>query len=136
MGNYIEVNDTLQITELQGQVFLKQKSILRYLTRPSMRCNGRSGSSKKFSKKPVAGGTDDEMYSDTRADQATSTGRMSKEASHVVVDENLKVHETDNLFVCSNAVMPNGAAVNPTLTLIALTERLACHVGDSIRPVA
>ena len=75
--------------------------------------------------------TDDAMYSSIRADHATSTCRMSKEASNGVVDENLRVHGTDNLFVCSNAVMPNGAAVNPTLTLIALTERLACHLSDS-----
>ena len=69
------------------------------------------------------------MYSDIRADHATSTCRMSKEASNGVVDENLKVHETDNLFVCSNAAIPNGAAVNPTLTLIALTEKLASHIS-------
>ena len=78
----------------------------------------------------------DKMYSDIRADHATSTCRMSKDASHGVVDENLRVHDTDNLYVCSNAVMPNGAAVNPTLTLIALTEKLACHLSDLRQAVA
>ena len=72
------------------------------------------------------------MFPDIRADHATSTCRMSHNAAHGVVDEDLRVHDTDNLFVCSNAVMPNGAAVNPTLTLIALTEKLACHISDSI----
>lgn len=63
-----------------------------------------------------------------RADHATSTCRMSKKESDGVVDENLCVHGTENIFVCSNAVLPNGAAVNPTLTLVAVTEKLAVHL--------
>lgn len=59
-----------------------------------------------------------------RADHAVGTCRMSKEAKDGVVDENLRVHETDNVFVCSNAVMPNVTAVNPTLSLVALAVRL------------
>ncbi|MFN3193925.1 MAG: GMC oxidoreductase [Aureliella sp.] len=73
-------------------------------------------------------------YSDIRADHATSTCRMSLDDSQGVVDENLRVHGTDNLFICSNAVLPNGAAVNPTLTLIALTERLSDHISQISSP--
>jgi len=64
-----------------------------------------------------------------RADHATSTCRMSNDECDGVVDPDLRVHGTDNVFVCSNAVIPNGAAVNPTLTLIALAERLADHLA-------
>ena len=64
-------------------------------------------------------------YNTIRADHATSTCRMSKDVNLGVVDENLLVHGTKNLFICLNAVMPNGSAVNPTLTLIALTEKLS-----------
>jgi choline dehydrogenase-like flavoprotein len=68
-----------------------------------------------------------------RADHATSTCRMSNEEDSGVVDSDLRVHGVDNLFICSNAVLPNGAAVNPTLTLIALTERLADHLAGLSR---
>jgi choline dehydrogenase-like flavoprotein len=59
---------------------------------------------------------------------ATSTCRMSSSDSDGVVDRNLQVHGTDNLYVCSNAVFPNVAAANPTLTVAALAVRLAEHV--------
>jgi choline dehydrogenase-like flavoprotein len=58
----------------------------------------------------------------------TSTCRMGKTPEQGVVDENLKVHGTDNLYVCSNAVFPTGSAVNPTLTLTAMSFRLGDHL--------
>ena len=60
-----------------------------------------------------------------RADHAMSTCRMSQSPVDGVVDSNLRVHETENLYICSNAVFPSGAAVNPTLTLAALAFRLS-----------
>lgn len=60
---------------------------------------------------------------------ATSTCRMSGSDTDGVVDKNLRVHGTDNLYVCSNAVYPNVTAVNPTLTLGALAVRLGQHIG-------
>lgn len=65
-----------------------------------------------------------------RGDHAASTCRMSTQPDNGVVDANLKVHDVDNLYVCSNAVFPSGAAVNPTLTLTALALRLAEHLGS------
>ena len=58
---------------------------------------------------------------------ASATCRMSQSDSDGVVDPNLKVHGTDNLYVCSNAVFPSIAAANPTLTVSALAVRLASH---------
>ena len=58
----------------------------------------------------------------------TSTCRMSTSDADGVVDENLRVHGTDNVYVCSNAVYPNVTAVNPTLTLGALAVRLGEHL--------
>ncbi len=60
---------------------------------------------------------------------AAGTCRMSHSDSHGVVDPNLRVHGTDNLFVCSNAVFPSIAAANPTLTVSALAVRLAEYIG-------
>ncbi|TQI71940.1 choline dehydrogenase-like flavoprotein [Gramella sp. Hel_I_59] len=54
--------------------------------------------------------------------------RMSKSEETGIVDENLKVWQTENLFVCSTSVFPTGSHSNPTLTLLALTQRLAYHL--------
>lgn len=59
----------------------------------------------------------------------TSTCRMGKTPEDGVVDENLLIHGTDNLYVCSNAVFPTGSAVNPTLTLTAMSLRLGDHLN-------
>lgn len=66
-----------------------------------------------------------------RADHAASLCRMSTDELKGVVDANLKVHGTDNLFVISNAVFPNLGAVNPTLTLTALAFRLGDHLVET-----
>lgn len=60
---------------------------------------------------------------------ASATCRMSKSDADGVVDPNLQVHGTDNLYVCSNAVFPSIAAANPTLTVSALAVRLAEFVS-------
>lgn len=64
-----------------------------------------------------------------RADHAGSTCRMSADEASGVVDADLRVHGMDNLYVCSNAVFPSIGAINPTLTLTALSLRLGDHLG-------
>ena len=63
-----------------------------------------------------------------RGDHAAATCRMGNTPATSVVDKNLRVHDVENLWVCSNAVFPTGAAVNPTLTLTALSLRLSQHL--------
>ena len=58
----------------------------------------------------------------------SSTCRMGRDPTEGVVDADLKVFGTDNLYVCSNAVHPSCAAVNPTLTLVAVTLKLTDHL--------
>jgi choline dehydrogenase-like flavoprotein len=58
----------------------------------------------------------------------SSTARMGKDPTEGVVDADLKVFGTDNLYVCSNAAHPTCAAVNPTLTLVAVTMKLVDHL--------
>ncbi len=60
---------------------------------------------------------------------ASATCRMSRSDADGVVDPNLQVHGTDNLYVCSNAVFPSIAAANPTLTLAALAVRLGDYLN-------
>lgn len=61
-------------------------------------------------------------------EHTSSTCRMGKDPTEGVVDADLKVFGTDNLYVCSNAVHPTCAAVNPTLTLVAVTLKLTDHL--------
>ena len=58
------------------------------------------------------------------------TLRMASDPSHGVVDENLKVFGTSNLYVCSSAVFPTNSWANPTLTILALADRLKDHLLD------
>jgi choline dehydrogenase-like flavoprotein len=45
-----------------------------------------------------------------------------------VVDQNLKVHGVDNLYVAGSSVFPTVGVPNPTMTIITLSIRLAGHV--------
>jgi choline dehydrogenase-like flavoprotein len=63
-----------------------------------------------------------------RGDHSTGTCRMGKDESESVTNSDLRVHGIENLFVCSNAVFPSVGAVNPTLTLAALSLRLGAYL--------
>ncbi len=54
--------------------------------------------------------------------------RMAADKSDGVVDLNLRLHGTRNVYVCSSAVFPTGGYSNPTHTLLALAVRLAAHL--------
>jgi choline dehydrogenase-like flavoprotein len=72
-----------------------------------------------------------------RADHAACTVRMADDEAQGVVDADLRVHGVNNLYVCSNGTFPNTGAVNPTLTLTALSLRLADHLigAPTLAPV-
>jgi choline dehydrogenase-like flavoprotein len=56
--------------------------------------------------------------------------RMGVDPTASVVDSNLKLHGLANLHVASCAVFPSGGSSNPTFTMMALTLRLADHLGS------
>jgi choline dehydrogenase-like flavoprotein len=64
-----------------------------------------------------------------RCDHAASTCRMSVDPAQGVVDGDLRIHGTDNVYVCSNAVFPNIGAINPTVTVTSLALRLGDHLN-------
>lgn len=81
----------------------------------------------------TAGCTEDSIETDAGdpdGAHASSTCRMSSSDADGVVNPDLQIHGTDNLYVCSNAVFSSIAAANPTLTLSALAVRLAEHIGE------
>jgi len=56
------------------------------------------------------------------------TTRMSAAPATGVVDSNCTVHGYGNLHIAGSSVFTTGGWANPTLTLLALTHRLADHI--------
>ena len=58
------------------------------------------------------------------------TTRIARNARDGVVDENLKVWGTNNLYVCSSSVFPTSSQANPTFLLGAFAVRMARHLAE------
>jgi choline dehydrogenase-like flavoprotein len=59
--------------------------------------------------------------------------RMGRSPAASVVDADLKVHESPNLYVCGSEVFVTGGAMQPSLTIAALALRLADHLTGRLR---
>jgi choline dehydrogenase-like flavoprotein len=58
---------------------------------------------------------------------------MAANAADGVVDANLAVFGTENLFVASTSTFPTSSQANPTLTGVAFAVRLAEHLDRRLR---
>jgi choline dehydrogenase-like flavoprotein len=58
------------------------------------------------------------------------TTRIAAAADNGVVDANLKVFGTTNLYVCSSSVFPTSSQANPTFFLGVFAVRLAHHISS------
>ncbi len=56
------------------------------------------------------------------------TTRMHADPKRGVVDQNCQVHDVSNLFVAGSSVFPTFGTANPTLTILALADRLTDHL--------
>lgn len=56
------------------------------------------------------------------------TTRMGDDPRTSVVDKNCRAHKYQNLYVAGSSVFTTGGASNPTLTIAALSARLADHL--------
>lgn len=61
------------------------------------------------------------------------TTRMHDSPSQGVVDRNCKVHGMNNLYIAGSSVFPTVGANFPTITIAALTLRLAEHVSRQLK---
>jgi choline dehydrogenase-like flavoprotein len=61
------------------------------------------------------------------------TTRMHEDPKQGVVDRDCKVHGISNLFMAGSSCYTTGGAVNPTLTLIALSLRVSDKVKELVR---
>jgi choline dehydrogenase-like flavoprotein len=65
----------------------------------------------------------DLLYTD--ASHHLGTTRMSDDPRYGVVDKHCRVHGVSNLFLAGSSVFPTAGHANPTLTIVALSIRLA-----------
>lgn len=54
--------------------------------------------------------------------------RMGASPAEGVVDGNLKVFGTENLYIATSSVFPTGDSATPTFTVVALARRLGTHI--------
>jgi choline dehydrogenase-like flavoprotein len=66
------------------------------------------------------------------AAHSMGTTIMGLDKTDSVVDQNCRCHDLDNLYIAGSAVFPSGSSVNPTLTIAALSCRLADHLVDKL----
>jgi len=58
--------------------------------------------------------------------------RMGDDISTSVVDKNCKLHESPNTYIAGSAVFPTSGWANPTVTIMALAERLGDHLCNKM----
>ena len=61
------------------------------------------------------------------------TARMGADPRTSVVDTDCRVHSVANLYVAGSATFPTSSQANPTLTIVALSLRLADHLRSKLR---
>jgi choline dehydrogenase-like flavoprotein len=62
------------------------------------------------------------------------TARAHADPAHGVVDPDLRVHGTHNVYVADGSVVPSALGVNPQITIMALATRLAFHLRSESCP--
>ncbi|QDX39428.1 GMC family oxidoreductase [Salarchaeum sp. JOR-1] len=63
------------------------------------------------------------------------TTRMGRDPTESVVTPELRTHDLDNLWIAGSSVFVTGGAMNPTLTLAALSLKAADHLHDTLTSV-
>ena len=71
---------------------------------------------------------DDEYWGTTTAWHQLGMLRMAESATSGVVDRDCRVFGTSALYVAGGGVFPQSGRANPTLTIVALSIRLADHL--------
>jgi choline dehydrogenase-like flavoprotein len=61
------------------------------------------------------------------------TCRMGENSNHSVAAPDLRVHDAPNLYLAGSSVFVTAGAANPTLTIVALSHRLADHLDAKLR---
>ncbi|KAK6949034.1 hypothetical protein Daesc_009106 [Daldinia eschscholtzii] len=59
--------------------------------------------------------------------------RMSKTKEQGVVDQHGKVWETENLYIADASVFPSASGVNPMITIMAISDRIARGIAAGLK---
>ena len=59
--------------------------------------------------------------------------RISNNPKYGVVNSNLKVHFTENLYVCGSSIFPTNGHEPPTYTIVAFAARLAMYLEKNMK---
>ncbi len=76
---------------------------------------------------------DEIVFAARTAHHLMGTTRMHDDPKFGVVDRDCKVHDVDNLYIASSSVFTTGGYANPTLTLLALSVRVADTLKNRLR---
>ena len=74
-----------------------------------------------------------EMWTYPRYAHTIGTCRMGSDPARSVVDANGRAHDVPNLWIVDNSVFPSSLAVNPALTIMALSLRTADRFAEMTR---
>jgi len=66
-----------------------------------------------------------EVWAFPRNAHTIGTCRMGRDSENAVVDPDGRAFDVPNLFICDNSVFPSALSVNPALTIMALSLRMA-----------
>ena len=83
-----------------------------------------------------AGASGKVKYMTYTAHHLMGTARMGTDPAVSVVDADCRIHGVDNCHVASSAVFPTGGYANATMTILALSLRLADRLRAIARPEA
>ncbi|HOK10587.1 MAG TPA: GMC family oxidoreductase [Candidatus Hydrogenedens sp.] len=93
-----------------------------------------------ISKKPNIIKTKDDLHTFLKVEHLPSdfecmafhplgTCRTAHSPEHGVCDQNFKVFNTDNIYICDGSIIPTSLGVNPQLTIMAFATQLGKNLG-------
>lgn len=73
-----------------------------------------------------------DVFNPRPAPHPMGTTRMGSDPAESVVDARCRAHDLSNLTIASSSVFTTGGAMNPTLTIAALSLKAAKHIDDDL----
>jgi choline dehydrogenase-like flavoprotein len=119
----------------RGRVYLRgRRPVIRYDLEPADVARVREGVERLEQLLTVAGARRTYASRTLMAFHPLGTARAHAKPGHGVVDQDLKVHGADNVWVADGSVVPSALGVNPQITIMALATRLAFHLRGAPCP--
>ena len=119
----------------RGRVHLRGKRpLIRYDLGPADVARVKQGVERLEELLTAAGGAPRLHSGKLMAFHPLGTARAHAKPGHGVVDQDLRVHGADNVWVADGSVVPSALGVNPQITIMALATRLAFHLKGAPCP--